>query len=224
MYAQKIKKETTKSNVVQLASSLTYAGEAAGKRGSSAIGTISHRRASVNDAAKNRTKNNGQWNPANIPAGSVANHSRPYDTLITNLINQLQGQNLSAASNHLLGIYGLMNYGNPGNGQDQTLQHLGNNQNNVAARVDIDSAFDWYMQHICDYPENIFYWPDKTGVNPDEPQTDYGTALNPVPGGWAFNVNANNNNTAVPRVSPRDDEINNRLQNGRNFLTGGFGL
>jgi len=208
--------------VVQRSTLLTYENEPVGKRGSTQIQGVTHHRSSVHDQAKGMALANGAW--ATKAPGSVANHSHSYANIVTNLINNdIDGQTLTAASANLLAHYAVLWGGAGGGGHANVLANLAGNVNNVENRHEIAHAFDYYIYKICDYPENIFYWPDRTGGNPDEPATDYSlvgaVGTTPVPGPWVFNGAAIAGDAGGPRVSPRTTE-RNRLNAGRGTLNG----
>lgn len=203
-------------NVMQLQTKLTYTNDPSSKKGTSTIATVNHNRSSVNGAARTAAANGGQW--STIPGGAVANHSRPYTEIEADIEAYLQGNTLSTAANNLDAIYAPLNYTPLPGPHAGTMASLVGGTQSVAI-PDIENAFDYYIARIADYPNNLFFWPDQTGANPDEPLTDYGTGVAPVPGGWVYNPFATAADAALGRPNPPIVTERARLGVGRTALT-----
>lgn len=205
-----------KSSVSQLATIIVYDNEPDGKKGESKIKAIGHERSSVNSAAKNKAFEKGQWKDR--PKGSVANHSKPYSEIETTLITKLSGETLADASVYLANTFGKVPYITAAGNHQQTLNNL-HDKTKVVGKGLIASAFDYFISRIADYPGNIFYWPDQTNGNPDEPQTDYGTGKTAIPAGWKYNATAASADSATGRPNPPIDTEKTKLTTGRSALT-----
>ena len=54
------------------------------------------------------------------------------------------------------------------------MDDLKNHPGNTADLDSVVNAFNYYIYKISDYPRNLFFWPNKTDADPDEPQGEYG--------------------------------------------------
>lgn len=152
------------------------------------INNVQHQRASVNGAATNWVLSNSEISA--VPPNTVCNHSRSYQTIWQNLHGQLANKNVATASAVLLTRYANLGIGGaPGNNQAILKNAVEGNANTPG---NLNAAFNYYIYKIGDYPSNLFYWPSRTGGDPDSPQTVYSNQ-NPLPinttklpHGWTF--------------------------------------
>jgi len=160
-------------SVAQLATNLRFDNNVTG---ASQITATQHNRTGVNLTAQQWVLQNGAWNT--VPAGTVCNHSSDYDAMAQQILDAIHDEDLSDAAGTLQVAYATLQANNMGMGAAMATHS--NRINNVIATpgnvVNVDDmidSFNYYIYKICDYPRNLFFWPQRTGANPDEP---YGPA------------------------------------------------
>lgn len=198
-------------NVVQLASTnLRFDNNVTGNN---RITATRHDRGPVHTQAVNWVFDHGAWH--SVPDGEVCNHSRPYGEMAQAILDSIHNKTLSTAATTVKTIHTTLRDKNQGVGAP-TGTHSGrmddviNYPNHV---VDVDNmidTFNYYLYKICDYPPNLFFWPDKTGRNPDEPRGAAGNT-----GDWIVNNGSLSN---ANRLSAEK----NRLSDGRDDLDAAF--
>lgn len=127
--------------------------------------------------------------------GAVANHHRAAQTIITDLIgNKMEGRRLSVLATNLETAYGALQatghgLGAPMGAHRNVIAGVAGDDGAQEDRGTMDSAANYYMQKIYDFPNNLFYWPARTGGDPDNPANAYendNTNNRGLPFGWAF--------------------------------------
>jgi hypothetical protein len=145
--------------------------------GNNPITATQHTRSGVHRQAWDWVLNHGAW--STVPGGTVCNHSEDYDQIAQNILNAIHGKTLSDAAASVTDIHAELVRHNKGlrNASNPHLGRMNNLINHPRRRVNIDETidtFNYYIYKICDYPANLFFWPDRTGSSPDEPQGLYG--------------------------------------------------
>jgi Domain of unknown function (DUF4157) len=195
--------------VAQLATNLRFDNNVTGN---SEITATQHNRTGVHLTAQNWVLNNGAW--STVPGTEVCNHSRDYDGMAQQILNAIHDEELADAAATLNTTYESLQAKNMGVGVP-TGTHK-NRIDNVIANpgnlVNVDNmidTFNYYIYKICDYPRNLFFWPNRTGTDPD------------LPAGAANHDPANNWVANNPIISggTRLNRERTRLTNGRADLT-----
>jgi hypothetical protein len=182
--------------------------------GHSEITATQHNRSGVHSVAFNWVLNHGAWK--SVPQGEVCNHSRDYDAMAQNILNAIHDEELTDAADTLVKTHGDLAKHDKGIG-DATSTHrtrMQNIINNPTQAVNVDNvidSFNYYIYKICDYPANLFYWPARTGANPDEPTGQYDDA-NPGPP-WEVSNPLISKNKRLTREKKRLEEARDELQN-----------
>lgn len=157
------------------------------------IQTVNHNRngGGVNGPAANWVLANGEVSA--VPGGTVCNHSRSYQSIAAGVTALMANQTVAQAATNVSNAYAALqaNLTNPPGGHQGVLNTaIGGG---VTQLGPLQAALDYYTYKIADYPRNLFYWPNRTGGNPDAPQTVYTappTAPVPpaqaLPAVWAF--------------------------------------
>jgi hypothetical protein len=63
--------------------------------------------------------------------------------------------------------------GKPTSTHENRLQAIRDDPEDDVNVDDVMDSFNYYMYKICDYPANLFVWPDKTNTEPDMPKGEY---------------------------------------------------
>ncbi len=197
---------STNQNVVQLATRLAFETDLNGK---SKITATQHNRSAVHGTAVKWVLNNGAW--GSVPDGEVCNHSESYDSTAQNILNEIHDKKLYKAAETVKDIYEALESKNQGIGKatsthENRLQNIIDDPSDDVNSDDITDTFNYYIYKICDYPRNLFFWPDKTGGDPDEPKGSYGNS-----GDWKVNDSSLTN-------KKRLDNEKQRLANARSNL------
>lgn len=174
------------------------------------INVYYHTRASVHGWAKDKVK---ELDPFSARAkGSVCNHHWGYKYIEEQFLdNNVNGRKVEVIANRTLATYAALPNMHAALGTHKTVLTDADNRNDVS-RIAFSDAMEYYIQKICDYPWNLFYWPDKDNDDEaDEPVTAYTTAN--LPGGWNFAYKV----TAANKVAVRDAEIT-RIRAGKTTL------
>jgi hypothetical protein len=114
-----------------------------------------------------------------VPGGEVCNHSKGYDAIAQEILNKIHDKKLHKAAKTVKDIYETLEANNQGIGK-ATSTHANRMQNVIddpdddVNGDDIVDSFNYYIYKICDYPRNLFFWPNRTGGDPDSPQGEYG--------------------------------------------------
>lgn len=166
----------TGREVVQLAST-TLRFETA-ITGNSKITATQHNRSAVHQSAVNWVFDNGAWK--SVPDGTVCNHSKDYNQMAQRILNAIHDETLSDAANTVTTTYTTLEGENQGLGAPTSthknrMERLVNHPSYDANVDNVVDSFNYYIYKICDYPRNLFFWPDKTDSDPDEPNGEYGT-------------------------------------------------
>jgi hypothetical protein len=193
-------------SVVQCASTMLRFSDRV--NGNDKITATQHIRGGVHSFAKNWVLTNGAWNK--IPPNAVCNHSRDYDEMAQAILLSIHDETLVDAVTTITGHYSTLEAKNQG--VSVALAKHSKILNDIIATPgsdvnvdDVQDAFHYYLYKISDYPPNLFYWPNRTKTNPDEPKGEI------LKNGW------------VPRQKVTDtkrlQEEKKRLKKGRQDLT-----
>ncbi len=192
------------SSIAQLRTVLTFD---ANIDGNTIVRSVDHGRAGVHQQSRNWVLNNGAWTA--VPAGEVCNHSHSYQNIAAELIEQMETRSISNALGYVSDIYvGLGNQVQGAMTQDPYRNDVENWVNNPGNTVDhdtVNAAANYYIYKIADFPANLFFHPNKSNQEPDEP-ADYTFAL-----GWTERDNTLTN-------AQRTQGERNRVTNGRGVL------
>jgi hypothetical protein len=150
--------------------------------GNSKITATQHSRAKVHQQAADWVFGNGGWK--SVPDGTVINHSAAYDPIAQEILNRIHNKKLKTAAATVEAIFSKLKAHNNGIGKAfaKHAQQLDDVINQPAQQVDVDKmidAFNYYIYKICDYPANLFVWPQRTGGDPDRPSGQYDNANAP---------------------------------------------
>ena len=164
------------------------------------IHTVQHDRNAVSAASRN-TARGYEWTA--VPGGVVCNHSVSYDRLLLALLDHAQ---FESVKDYVLMLYNLCQGLYAGGlaipaGHTNVANALHNG--NDVDRDDYNRALNYLIYKICDYPGNLFFWPNKTGGDPDYP---VGIVAPPV--GWA----------AVAGLDLTGATTTTRLQNAEAYI------
>lgn len=177
--------------------------------GNSTIVATHHQRAGVHAAAFNWVLNNGAWQT--VPAGEVCNHSRDYDSIAQEILDEIHDKAIHQAATYVKAVYEDLQGNNKGvtpamNAHRTRLQNIIANPANPVHQDEVEDSFNYYMYKICDYPANLFYWPEKTDTDPDLPQGEHNDATAGAP--WQVR------NSIISKKKRLSDE-KKRLATGR---------
>ncbi len=169
-----LKKDTSGQKVVQRVTSLTFGNDLTGRN---RITATRHTRSAVNLQAANWVLENGAWK--SVPAQEVCNHSKGYNGMAQTILEAIHGEKLYKASKTVKDIYEELQNKNKGIGAATSthanrLQDVIDDPDDDVNADNIVDSFHYYIYKICDYPRNLFFWPDRTGDNPDNPRGQYG--------------------------------------------------
>jgi hypothetical protein len=145
--------------------------------GDSEITASAHNRGPVHAMAANWVLTNGAW--GSVPDRTVVNHSNAYEGAAQHVLDtHVHQEKLSDAAGSVIAMQEELQGHGKGVGAP-TSTHRDRLQaivDDPSEDVDVDGvvdSFNYYMYKICDYPNNLFVWPDKTGNEPDLPQGQY---------------------------------------------------
>lgn len=201
------------SNVAQLKTALNFSHNVTGN---DVIVTAGHTRAPVHATAWKWVLDHGAWK--SVEGGTVCNHSRDYRTMEWDILTEITNGTLQAGATAIKKIHTSLKGNNQGidappathaDRMNSVITHP-----NLAVDPDeISDTFNYYIYKICDYPRNLFYWPDKTDGDPDEPLGEYDDAN--APDDWEVR------NTIISKKKRLSDE-KKRLKDARADLTTAF--
>jgi hypothetical protein len=168
---------SARRDVVQLATSFRFADTVTGN---SRITAAQHDRAGVNQQAWEWVLTYCAWQQ--VPGGTVCNHSRSYNEMAQTRLDAIHNETLSFAAEFVTDIHtelvghhkGLDNSSHKYQGYKRKMSDLVHDPCDTVDADETVDTFNYFIYKICDYPANLFYWPDRTGANPDEPQGLYG--------------------------------------------------
>ena len=169
-----LKKDTSGQKVVQRVTHLTFGNDLTGRN---RITATRHNRSAVNLQAANWVLDYGAWK--SVPAQEVCNHSQGYNGMAQRILEAIHGEKLHKASKTVKDIYEELQNKNKGIGAATSthanrLQDVIDDPDDDVNSDNIVDSFNYYIYKICDYPRNLFFWPDRTGGNPDNPRGQYG--------------------------------------------------
>lgn len=180
------------------------------------INTFIHTRGGVHDWAAGRASELGPF--STIEAGATCNHHWGYASIQDKLIDKnIKGFSISdAAKNICISFEGLSllpaAYATHKNSlvYAQEYQHID--------RERFLNAMNYYIYKICDYPGNLFYWPDHDNTEPDHPGNVYDDTN--IPGSWEFRDAVDDQNDGqevfddeIGRIVEGADEIKTQIAN-----------
>jgi hypothetical protein len=160
--------------VTQLKTNLRFSGEV---NGGSRITATEHTRAAVHKTAADWVFDNGEWRA--VPGGTVINHSKSYESAAQHILETyIHKTKLKQAAKNIMIIYEELQghgkgVGTPTSTHASRLQAIRNYPENDVNVDDVMDSFNYYIYKICDYPANLFVWPDKTDTEPDMPKGEY---------------------------------------------------
>jgi hypothetical protein len=160
--------------VTQLKTNLRFSGDVTGEN---TITATEHVRTGVHKMASDWVLDNGEWSA--VPAGTVTNHSKSYESVAQQILEKwVHKLELKKAAKNIMIIYKDLQDHNKGIGTATSTHRLRLQaiRDNPDDKVDVDNiidSFNYYMYKICDYPANLFMWPDKTDTEPDLPRGEY---------------------------------------------------
>ncbi|WP_353126086.1 eCIS core domain-containing protein [Parapedobacter pyrenivorans] len=196
--------------VAQLATNLRFDNKVTGK---SEITATQHNRSGVHLTALNWVFDHGAWKQ--VPGNSVCNHSRDYNNIAQTILDAIHDEELTDAADTVNDIYESlqgngMGIGTPTSSHKNRMDDVIANPGNVVNVDNIIDTFNYYIYKICDYPRNLFFWPNRTGGTADEPVGAH------KPGGdWEANNKIISNKTRLNREKKRladaRDDINTAL-------------
>ena len=198
------------ADVVQLAS--TNLRFERNVNGNSEIVASAHNRSSVLKTASDWVFLNGPYYSA--PAKTVTNHSRGYEGMAKLILRRIHDQELVDACTYITKVYSFLEGKGKGIGaplakHKNELRAVVSNPTDDVNVDNIIDAFNYYLQKICDYPDNLFVWPEVTATEPDEPTGEYD---NKKPtSDWVVN------DTKISKTTRLTDELD-RLKDARSDL------
>ncbi len=201
------------SQVTQLKTNLRFSGRV---DGGNIITATEHNRASVHKFAADWVFDNGAWKQ--VPARTVINHSKSYESAAHYILTKwVHRKKLHVAAKNIMIIYDeLANHGqgitDPLKTHADRLQDIVDNPANEVDVDDVMDSFNYYMYKICDYPANLFVWPDTTGGDPDMPKGEYGNGDVPH---WVARINTSKKNRLVSekdRLVQGGKELNDAIK------------
>ncbi len=128
---------------------------------------LHHNRSAVSSAARKAAKKR-DW--VKVPKNSVCNHSISYDRIMNALTGLSENVEVHEFMNNLQALATAIS-------KDikipqehiKVLQNLIVNRESVK-RNELNSCINYLIYKICDAPENLFFWPDRTQSEPDRPK------------------------------------------------------
>jgi Domain of unknown function (DUF4157) len=210
--ADSARKSPAGRGVVQLSSTTLHF--VSNLSGNSKITATQHTRSAVHAPAVNWVFDNGAWK--SVPDNTVCNHSKDYDTIAQDILDDIHDEKLTDAATSVTNIHTTLKNNNQGIGaptstHKDVMDDLINHPGNAASLDDVVNAFNYYIYKIGDYPRNLFFWPDKTDGNPDQPSGEYGENNAPHTD-WKVNNGLIGNKTRLSREKKR-------LKDARDDLT-----
>ena len=145
--------------------------------GGSKITATEHIRAAVHKTAADWVFDNCEWRA--VPGGTVINHSKSYESAAQHILaTYVHKTKLKQAAKNIMIIYQElqghgMGVGTPTSTHENRLQAIHDDPEDDVNVDDVMDSFNYYMYKICDYPANLFVWPDKTNTEPDIPKGEY---------------------------------------------------
>lgn len=169
-----LKKDTSGQKVVQRVTSLVFGNDLTGRN---RITASRHTRSAVNRQSANWVLDFGAWKT--VPGGEVCNHSKGYDRMAQKILDAIHNEKLYKASKTVKDTYEELQNNNMGLGAPTSthanrLQDVIDDPDDDVNADNIVDSFHYYIYKICDYPRNLFFWPDRTGGNPDNPFGEFG--------------------------------------------------
>jgi hypothetical protein len=164
-------------SVTQLAS--TKLGFGTDLTGRSKITSTQHNRTGVHGTAVNWVLTNGAWE--SVPDGEVCNHSKAYNPIAQKILDEIHDKRLYRAAKIVKDIYEALQGNNQGIGAATSthanrMQAVIDDPDDDVNGDDIVDSFNYYIYKIGDYPRNLFFWPGRTGGDPDNPVGEYGNS------------------------------------------------
>jgi hypothetical protein len=201
--------------VMQLASTVLHFG--ADLTGTSKITATNHTRGAVHKQAVDWVFDNGAWR--SVPDGEVCNHSKAYNTAAQEILNAIHDKKLTKAAKIVTDTHQSLRdndkgVGAPTSTHKSVMDDLIDDPTEDANVDNVVDAFNYYIYKICDYPANLFFWPEKTDGNPDQPYGEYGENNRPHKDWKVTNTLIGNKtrlNREVKRLKEGRDELNKAL-------------
>jgi len=148
------------------------------------IGSYTHNRKAVHQWARNRAWQLGPFSQK--PDGEVCNHHWGYAQIQADFLNgNVIGRTFKNAAKNTLLTYGAFGDLNAAKATYRNTMIQARDTATVP-RAALTKAMNYYITKICDYPENLFFWPDKTDTEPDWPDNYYRDA--DLPADWDYDV------------------------------------
>lgn len=168
--------------VTQLASSMVLEGENIVDTDVH-INQFTHQRAAVHAWARGKVLEIGAFR--NVPGGTVCNHHWGYTNIQQAFLDRnVIGKSIKYAANSTLITYGALDGLTVMNAGHRASLETARDKDEIGRNNFID-AMNYCIYKICDYPNNLFFWPDHTGAEPDYPVSVI-TSTNPGLNGWDF--------------------------------------
>jgi len=160
--------------VAQLKTNLRFSTDVTGE---SKITASEHIRTGVHKMAADWVLSHGEW--SGVPNGTVTNHSMGYDLAAQQILDDyVHKKKLEVATKNIMIMYKELQdhdegVGTPTSTHRDRLQAIRDNPTDDVDVDDVMDSFNYYMYKICDYPNNLFVWPNRTKTEPDLPKGEY---------------------------------------------------